>query len=304
MQGRATEYDKRQDENGNLVNRDNVDEIMGAGVSTRHNRSQVVVPKKSLYATEEDHGLSSDRFEDSFESPPTSSSHAANQAAIYGNSPMVHFTVCGGTSAGASSGAFFKSTGDMCKIGSTKPSATSLHGGGSHVAKHVTSGQSDRSSGAQIHDKASVGSQTDGSLQRGGTGASNSYGPQMPSSWKKGDSLGSGSFGAVFLALNNDTGTPYLTFATSHLSSVTTGPLFSHDALYNMGACGHDEGGMPVNATCRTLIMRVSGELLAVKEVSILEGSKGRETIAQIEQEVRGDMMRCHAHDLISSLAR
>jgi len=59
-------------------------------------------------------------------------------------------------------------------------------------------------------------------------------GPAMPISWKKGESIGSGSFGTVFLGLNNET-----------------------------------------------------GELLAVKEVSmVVEGSKGKEAVEQLEREV------------------
>ena len=36
-----------------------------------------------------------------------------------------------------------------------------------------------------------------------------------------------------------------------------------------------------------SLMVPLEGELLAVKEVSMLEGSKGREAVSQIEQEVR-----------------
>ena len=35
---------------------------------------------------------------------------------------------------------------------------------------------------------------------------SRDFGPQMPTRWKKGESIGSGSFGTVFLGLNSDTG--------------------------------------------------------------------------------------------------
>jgi len=37
------------------------------------------------------------------------------------------------------------------------------------------------------------------------------YGPAMPKRWKKGDSIGAGSFGNVFLGLNSDTGAPVCT---------------------------------------------------------------------------------------------
>ena len=184
---------------------------MGAGVSKTGDRSQIVVPKQALSVTEvrgersNQHELSSAGFGDSFELPPPDSGQRANQAAIY--TPVAHFAVSGGTSissggTGANSTVLSNASGDMCQIGSTKPSEIDMRTG-SHGGLHVGfSGHASNDTQRPFHHN-SRGTQTDM-----GTGmASTSYTPEKPSSWTKGDSLGSGSFGSVFLALNDDTGT-------------------------------------------------------------------------------------------------
>jgi hypothetical protein len=98
----------------------------------------------------------------------------------------------------------------MCLIGSGKNSdATSL--AGRHSPAITSSQAGDRH--FSVPHVSTTSTQTDldeveGSSHASGTAGSAAHPspPRMPKSWKKGDALGSGSFGTVFLGLNNDTG--------------------------------------------------------------------------------------------------
>ncbi|GAX75900.1 hypothetical protein CEUSTIGMA_g3343.t1 [Chlamydomonas eustigma] len=98
------------------------------------------------------------------------------------------------------------SQGDsMCLIGSGKSSDAVSVVAGRHSPIMASSVEDRKFSAHQV----STSTQTEEHVLEDShlaDGSLHSSSPQMPKSWRKGDALGSGSFGTVFLGLNNDTG--------------------------------------------------------------------------------------------------